>query len=130
MAEHLGGSLEDYLPALTKPDTRFAYVAKEVPADTYAEIIDDLNEIGANGIFHEVDPIRSYPNGGLAANILGFVGYEGDGLAGLEYHLNEQLKGTPGQEIATRSPNGSIIPMGARVVTPAVDGLDYQLTID
>lgn len=130
MAEHLGGSMEDYLPALTKQDTRFAYVAKKVPAATYAAIVDDLNEIGANGIFREVDSIRSYPNGSLAANILGFVGYEGDGLAGLEYQLNKQLKGTPGRELYDRAPDGNRIPLGAHGKTPAVDGVDYQLTID
>ncbi|MGD7705998.1 peptidoglycan D,D-transpeptidase FtsI family protein [Microlunatus sp. Y2014] len=130
LQRHLGGSLDDYLPALTKPDTRFAYVAKKVPAATYAAIVAELNEIGAVGIFRENDPIRSYPNGTVASNIVGFTGYEGEGLAGLEYSLNQQLTGTPGEEVYERAPNGNRIPLGTNVVTPAVDGTNYQLTID
>ncbi len=131
IARHLGGKIDDYLPALTKGDgVRFAYVARKVPAATYARIIDDLNEIGAVGIFRESDPLRSYPNGALAGNLIGFINHEGKGVAGIEYSLNEQLTGTAGEERWIGAPNGSRIPLANSVIDPAVDGTNYQLTLD
>lgn len=130
IARHLGGSMNDYLPALTKPDTRFAYVARKVPAATYAAIIDDLNEINAAGIYRESDPVRTYPNGTLAANLLGFTDHEGKGVAGIEYALDGQLTGTDGQESYVVAPNGSRIPLAGTVLNPAVDGTNYRLTIN
>lgn len=130
LAARLGGTEADYLPKLTKTGTRFVYLAKKVPAATYAQIAADMNEIGAVGIFKEVDPIRNYPNGTLAANLVGFLNYEGEGATGLEYFLNDSLSGTPGKQTYERAANGSRIPLGTTVVDPAVDGNSYRLTID
>ncbi|NLT29563.1 MAG: penicillin-binding protein 2 [Propionibacterium sp.] len=128
---HLGGERADYLPALTKPDTRFVYVAKKVPAHTYDQISADLVEADIYGIFRESDPIRTYPAGTVAANVIGFTGGdEGRGLAGFEFAYDEQLTGQAGSEVYESAPNGSRIPLGANVITPAVDGTSYQLTID
>lgn len=130
LAKHLGKTPQDYLPLLTRTGTRFVYVAKKVPAATYAAIQADLGAIGAVGIFKESDPIRNYPNGTLAANLIGFVGHDGAGKAGLEYALNAQLAGTPGRLSYERAPDGSRIPLGTSVVSPAVDGNSYRLTIN
>jgi len=40
--------------------------------------------------------LRTYPNGQLAAHVIGNVGREGQGAAGLELKLNKDLAGTPG----------------------------------
>lgn len=131
VVRHLGGSREDYLPSLTKPDSRFAYVAKKVPAAVYDDLAADLDAAGIYGIFRESDPIRTYPAGTVAANVVGFTGGdEGRGLAGFEYYADESLAGTAGSEVYEVAPNGSRIPLGTNVLTPAVDGTNYQLTLD
>ncbi|MDN5726192.1 MAG: penicillin-binding protein 2 [Propionibacteriales bacterium] len=130
LVSHLGGQPADYLPALTKPDARFAYVAKKVPAATYARVVAELNDRELKGIYREVDPIRSYPNNGLASNIVGFTGWDGKGQGGLELSMDDQLSGTDGKEVYDQAPNGNRIPLGSNVLDKAVNGTNYQLTID
>ncbi|MFX4271323.1 peptidoglycan D,D-transpeptidase FtsI family protein [Propionibacteriaceae bacterium Y1685] len=130
LVAHLGGEPADYLPSLTKPNTRFAYVAKKVPAATYARVVAELNDRDLSGIFREVDPVRSYPNNELASNIVGFTGWDGKGQGGLELSMNDQLTGTDGKEVYDQAPNGNRIPLGSNVLDPAVNGTNYQLTID
>ncbi|MBM3451062.1 MAG: penicillin-binding protein 2, partial [Armatimonadetes bacterium] len=73
---------------------------------------------------------RRYPKGVLAAHLLGFVGIDSQGLAGLELSLDETLRGRPGEAIQPRDAIGREILEGRRVVTPARDGADVLLTID
>ena len=118
------------IAALTKPNTRFSYVAKKVPAATYLQIADELAKADLYGVFRESNPIRTYPAGQVAAGVIGFVGSSNQGLAGLEYARNTQLAGVEGTESYESAPNGSKIPLGTSVVTPAKNGVSYQLSID
>lgn len=54
-------------------------------------VIKDTNNTKAVGLQEEYK--RLYPHGSLAANLLGFVGADGEGLEGVEYMLNKDLKG-------------------------------------
>lgn len=130
LVKNLGGKAEDYLPKLTKPDTRFVYIKKKVPAATYQRLAVELNNNKLYGIFRESDPIRSYPGGNIGSNIVGFVNSEGAGAGGFEYYRNAQLAGTEGREIYESDARGNKIPLGSDVLTPAVNGTNYQLTID
>lgn len=47
------------------------------------------------GIFIESTPERTYPNHELLSQVLGFVGLDNNGLSGLEYMFDKELKGTP-----------------------------------
>lgn len=136
LAKHLGGRPADYLPILTKEDSLYEIVARRVPAATWLAIQADM-KAGSDGegkrpwygLFASDDPIRTYPQRTLASNVIGFVNGEGVGVAGLEGRLDDELAGTPGQEVYDKSTYGRI-PMGTNVMTPAVDGVSYQLTID
>lgn len=130
LAGYLQRPAIELVPLLTKPGTRFVYLQKKVPALTYSALAADLSERHINGIFRESDPVRSYPNGSVAASVVGFVGADGKGLAGLERSLNRELAGVEGKQTYESSPNGSKIPLGASSLTPARNGLNYQLTID
>ena len=130
LAGHLGMSESELIPLLTKPGTRFVYIKKKVPALTYSALAADLSSRRLHGIFRESDPIRTYPNGSVGASVVGFVGADGKGLAGLERTLNAQLAGVEGKETYESAPNGSKIPLGRRSITPARNGLSYQLTLD
>ena len=138
VAAHLGGTADQYLPALTKAGTRYSVVARQVSAAAYSRLSSALSEEKLIGLAKEPAPTRRYPSGTLAANLLGYVGYAPNesggsytikGASGLELALDATLTGTDGRESYDTSPNGRI-PLGTNVLVPAVDGQDYRLTID
>ncbi|SDE52828.1 peptidoglycan D,D-transpeptidase FtsI family protein [Auraticoccus monumenti] len=130
LVTHLGGRVEEYLPELTKADTRFVYLAREVPSATYQRLAVELQERKLYGVFRESNPIRSYPGGSVGANVVGFVNGENDGAAGFEYSMNAELSGVEGSEVYERDAQGNKIPLGTQEITPAVNGTSYQLTLD
>ena len=114
------------LTARLTGERRFIYVAKEVTPETW----DRINALRLPGIFSEPTSRRTYPAGDLAANVVGFVGAQGEGLGGIEYAYQDQLSGTPGVQTYERGPGGRVIPTGANSVTAATGGSTVQLTID
>jgi cell division protein FtsI (penicillin-binding protein 3) len=115
---------------LTRPDTHFVYLKKKVPAQTYTKIAAELAGRKIYGVFREPDPIRAYPGGTVGSSVIGFVGSDGAGLAGIELSMNRELAGVEGKESYEVAPNGNRIPLGTKTVLPAKDGLDVQLTLD
>ena len=65
---------------------------------------------------------RVYPAGAVAGNVVGFLNRDGEGLAGLERALDEQLSGVDGTYRYERGAGGQEIPGGAREQTPAQPG--------
>ncbi len=106
-------------------ERRFAYVAKDITPEQWRAI----DELGLPGIYSERTMKRIYPSGDVAANVVGFVGSEGAGLAGIEYAYDEQLSGTDGWRKFERA-SGMAIPGSATVVQEPVPGQPLQLTID
>lgn len=82
------------------------------------------------GLLAEPVAERSYPNGAVAGNILGFISEDGQPLEGLEVSQDEQLSGTPGKRTYEIGADGIRIPNAEFSETPAVDGKDIRLTID
>ena len=80
IAPYLGMTVNELNPLLTKPNTRFVYLKKKVPAMTYSRMAAALAERNLYGIFRENDPIRTYPTGTLAGSIVGFVNPDGVGV--------------------------------------------------
>jgi cell division protein FtsI (penicillin-binding protein 3) len=107
-------------------DRGFVYLVKDVAPDVYREVMD----LDISGISGERTTARVYPSGTTAGNLLGFVGAEGHGMAGLEQTLDDVLSGTDGSETYERGARGQRIPSGEDSLTPAVPGRDVQLTID
>src|SRR5690606_7679341 len=75
-------------------------------------------------------PQREYPHGSLAADVLGFTGLDNQGLAGLEFHYENVLRGVPGRHFSERDPRGRAIPGGRSQLLAAVPGNDLILTLD
>ncbi|MGW1763933.1 peptidoglycan D,D-transpeptidase FtsI family protein [Streptomyces sp. NPDC002073] len=87
---------------------------------------------GANvlaGVFQEPSSKRVYPNGDLAAGIIGYVNAEGKGAGGLESALDEKLAGEDG-ELRYAQAGGRRVPTAGSHEKPAVPGADIELTID
>ncbi|ADB75873.1 peptidoglycan D,D-transpeptidase FtsI family protein [Geodermatophilus obscurus] len=107
-------------------DGRYVVLASQVPPET----VDEIEELGLPGVFSEDDPVRLYPAGSVAGQVVGFTGREGHGLAGIEQSLDEQLAGTPGERRVEVGSGGHPIPSGLDQSTPAVDGSTVELTLD
>ena len=107
---------------------RFVYLARGVD-DTLAERIEDL-EPPLEGIGFLEESRRHYPAGALAPQVVGFVGLDGEGLAGVELEYQRELAGRAGRMVQEQDPSGRWIPQTARTATPPVPGADLVLTID
>lgn len=107
-------------------DSTFVYLARGVTPEKWREI----NELEIPGIEPEPVTQRTYPNGAVAGNVLGFVGRDGEGMAGLELTKEERLAGEPGTTVAEVGLHGQLIPAGRSETTPAQPGETLQTTID
>ncbi len=122
----LGGSIseEDLLGKVTG-DEPFVYLARAVSPDVAKRITEEFPEVGA-----DPESIRLYPGGSLAANVIGDVNYDGNGLIGLEASLDAILSGSDGSRTYDRGSDGAIIPGSTRNVHPAINGSTVRLTLD
>jgi cell division protein FtsI (penicillin-binding protein 3) len=111
---------------LRTPDSTFVYLGRHVDVD----VADRLEALALPGIgFLEV-PKRYYPAGPLAPQVLGFVGVDATGLAGLEFEYEEILAGTSGSRTVELSADGLPIANGMDVVEPAILGRELVTTLD
>ena len=108
------------------PNANFRYLALDV--DT--KVGDQVTKLNLPGIGTLPNRKRLYPAGNLAANVLGVVGRDGTGLAGLESGYNTQLAGKSGTLVVEEDPQGRVIPSGTHREKAAVPGQGLQLTID
>lgn len=122
----LGLSVPELTAALGRRDVHFMYLARRIAPEVAKQIVD----LGLPGIGRITESQRVYPADGLAAPVLGFVGSENQGLAGLEQKYSRVLAGTPGSLEAERDPTGREIPATERRMVPAERGDDLVLTLD
>jgi len=71
----------------------FCWVARKANAET----IDRIRSMNLQGIHFQKESKRFYPKRELAAQVLGYVGTDDDGLSGIEREYNDQLQGKPGR---------------------------------
>jgi cell division protein FtsI (penicillin-binding protein 3) len=120
--------LSEQAPA-GKPDIRFAYIARRVPATLATEAAAAVTNAGFQGIETRRDPLRDYPAHDVGANLLGFLNSDGVPLAGLEQVFNQRLAGKDGTETYEVG-GGNRIPLGENTETKPVNGRNLTLTID
>jgi cell division protein FtsI/penicillin-binding protein 2 len=123
LAPLLGQSVDSVLTKLSE-HSGFVYLGRGVP-DHQADAILALKLPGITGtpVMHRV-----YPRGTLAAQVLGTVGTEGKGLAGIEYSSNSLLKGRAGQRRVVSDAIGQ--PISITETHPEVAGQSIALTLD
>jgi cell division protein FtsI (penicillin-binding protein 3) len=104
--------------------TGFVYLARSVPGSESQRVL-ALKIPGVNGT-----PVmrRVYPRGTLAAQVLGVIGTEGAGLAGLEYSRNAQLAGREGERRVVSDAIGQ--PVSITESRPESPGSPLALTLD
>jgi cell division protein FtsI (penicillin-binding protein 3) len=102
----------------------FVYVQRKAPAARATA----LSKLKLTGFTFSPDERRNYPQGTVAAPVLGYAGTDNTGLAGLELELNGQLAGTPGRATVVRDALGQAV--NTIQERPARDGRDVFLTLD
>ena len=125
LASVLGGSAADYRAKLSK-DSGFVYIARKVDVQKAKT----LEAMKLTGIGVLEDTKRVYPSGSLACQVLGFVGVDGSGLAGIEKRYDDVLSGRVGYFRGELDPYGRPIPGGVQKNIEPVDGHDIVLTVD
>ncbi len=83
---------EQQILARLDASRNFAWVARKLDPETSKRV----TELNLKGIYIQKEFKRFYPNGDLAAHVLGYVGTDDDGLGGLERNFDDELHGTPG----------------------------------
>jgi cell division protein FtsI/penicillin-binding protein 2 len=107
----------------------FVWIARKVPV----EIADRVRKADLGGVALKEEPTgkRIDMVGNMASTLLGFVGTDENGLAGLEYQFDDLLRGQSGQVTLETDDFGRPIPFGHEsVVKAAQPGLSLELTID
>lgn len=82
------------------------------------------------GIGFDSEYKRLYPEGSLAAQVIGFTDIDSNGLAGIEAGFNSYLAGKAGYREFEKDAAGNIIPYGKYVNKPPKNGENIMLTID
>ena len=130
LAGPLGMTQPAILALLQHPTSKDYVVLKQDVSSTAAARIAALNE---PGISMTSAYTRAYPNGDLAANIVGFTNTDnaGDllGEAGIEQSYNSLLAGRDGQSEVETGTTGQPIPLGEDKTQQVVPGGDVRLTI-
>ena len=113
-------------------DTAFRYkqIAADVDLETADRIRAYINEAQIAGIHLEPDTARYYPNGSLAAQVIGFTNASGVGSEGVEASYNSFLSGTAGKVITSKGNNEMDMPFSYEKYVESVPGCDVILTID
>jgi cell division protein FtsI (penicillin-binding protein 3) len=114
---------DEVLKSLTE-DSGFSYVARKVDVPSAARVA----RLELPGIGELPDSRRTYPQGSLAAQTVGAVGDEGQGLTGLEAGEDEVLGGSDGEKRIVNDALGE--PIRMETIDEASDGEDIRLTLD
>ena len=114
------------LTAKLSRHNRYVVLAAQIPPET----TDAIDKLALPGISFEDDPVRLYPAGAVGGQVVGFVGRQGEGLAGIEQTYQDLLAGDAGKRRVEVGSGGNPIPSGIDESTPAVDGDTVQLSLD
>lgn len=116
-------TLGDQLRRARDEGRRFIWLARRLSADQAREI----RSLGLPAVHFRSEPKRFYPNGSLAAHVLGFVGLDGAGLGGVEQVYNEMVRGEAGKLFIERDSTGTAY---ESFELPSTPGQTIVLTID
>jgi cell division protein FtsI/penicillin-binding protein 2 len=123
-AKVLGIPVRPLYRQLSDRSRGFVYVERKAPPKLAAR----LRKRHLVGFTFEPDQKRVYPQGTVAAPVLGYAGTDNTGLSGLELELNRELNGTPGRATEVRDALGQAV--NTIQERPAHDGRDVYLTLD
>jgi cell division protein FtsI/penicillin-binding protein 2 len=115
---------DELLRQLARRDTGFVYLARKVRASRARRV--QRLEIEGLELIPEFE--RIYPRDWMGSQLLGVTGTDGNGLAGLEYSLDEHLRGRDGERRLTKDALGDAIEL--QETRRTLPGADVRLTLD
>jgi cell division protein FtsI (penicillin-binding protein 3) len=118
---------EDQIVARLDKGKDFAWVARRVTPDVAARVRGFIAAKGIKGIYFQKEFERFYPDNEIAAQVLGYVGVDDNGLGGLEQKFDGQLHGEPGQMYTAVDAHSKVMGSTEREPEP---GQNLELTID
>ncbi len=114
------------IAALLEKKTNHVTIKRRVEDD----VANAVRELELTGIYLQEDAKRYYPYGHFASHILGFVGYDNQGLGGIEMVYEDVLKGEPGRIIALKNALDTDMPFKDETRIDPENGTNVVLTID
>jgi cell division protein FtsI/penicillin-binding protein 2 len=123
----IGGNVVAYQTEMLNKNTRYVVLGYKLTATQDHTILSyKLPGIGTQ----ELD-YRTYPQGSIASQLLGFVNNSGQGEYGIEQALNTKLSGTPGTLKAITDANGvPLVASSGNIETQPIPGDNVVLTLD
>ena len=100
VAQILGKDKDEILKKLQQ-NVSSVTLATKVDQEISQKLLEYLDENDISGISVDEDMSRVYPYGTLLSHVLGFVGTDNQGLAGVEAYYESDLAGTPGKIVAS-----------------------------
>ena len=104
----------------------FVWIARQLPLETTAAV----KALKLPGVYFLDEHRRSYPRAMLAANVVGYAGVDGEGLAGIEHSFDAQVRGRAGRVTLLRDARRGMYLVGGEGPNRPIDGNDVVLTID
>lgn len=126
---HLDGSeIRTYIAE--NPTSQYNVLAKKLPYEEISPFVELQNDVANNpnikGVWFEEEYERTYPNGSLACDVIGFTGKDNAGSYGLEEYYNDVLNGINGREYGYLNDDSTL----ERRTKAAIDGNTIVSTID
>lgn len=111
-------------------DTQYSVLQEQVEKPVADELISYFNKYGMISLNVTEDTKRYYPQGELAASVIGFTNSDGNGLYGIEAYYDDYLSGIDGKTVSAKDSNGNELPYRYSKTYAAKNGDDIYLTID
>ncbi len=134
VSQALGMEYEKVYQTVTKAN-RYQVIKKRITVEETQSIKDlknsDINPDAKRfkGIYFEEDSKRYYSYN-IAPHIIGFTGYDNNGLQGIELTFDGELAGKPGSILSLKNASGVSIEEQYEKQIQAQKGADLVLTID
>jgi cell division protein FtsI (penicillin-binding protein 3) len=119
-----GGRDRQEMAQNLRRDSQFVYLARKVSPDEAQQV----KALGLKGVAFLKESRRYYPKKELAAHVLGYVGVDNTGLAGLESTYDTQIRGREGKVLIQTDARRHAL--NSRVDRPATAGASLELSID
>jgi cell division protein FtsI (penicillin-binding protein 3) len=114
------------IEAKLKTNAGFAWIARQVPMEVAAAV----RAKKIPGVDFVEEHRRSYPRASLAANVIGYTGLDGEGLAGIEHSLDRNVRGRAGKVTILRDARRGMYLVGGEGSNSPVNGDNVVLTLD